>query len=160
MRTTLFCFLMLFSSMGFAQNLLSERIRSIPASKKAVFLDQGIFHKNQGSGKSKLVTTRHSYVKSRGYERFVFDFSTAKVPKAYVYASGQGKKFYIDLFRTELGSAIECLGNSKYLASIDYFPISPTQLSIELVFKTHVSADLFYLESTGSNGRLVLDVKD
>jgi len=160
MKAYLPCFLVLLSSLCFGQNLLKERIRSIPANKKAIFLDQGIFHKNQGAGTSKLLSTRHSYVKSRGYERFVLDFSTTKVPKAYVYASGQTKKFYIDLFNTTLGPSIESLGDSKYLSSIDYFPISPAQLSLELAFKSHVSVDLFYLEGKNGQGRLVLDVKE
>jgi len=160
MRVFLSSIFLLISNFCFGQNLLKERIRSIPATKKAIFLDQGIFHKNQGASSSKLLSTRHSYVKSRGYERFVFDFSSKKVPKAYIYASGHKKKFYIDFFNTTLGQSIESLGKSKYLNNIDYFPMSADQLSLELAFKTEVSVDMFYLEGNNGNGRLVLDVKN
>ena len=159
--TKLATFLFLFSiNFSFGQNLFQERIRSIFPDKKAIFLDRGVFHKNEGPKGAKLLGTRHSYVRSRGYERFVFDFNTTKVPKTYVYASGHKKKFYIDFFDTTLGDSIQSLGNSKYLKSIDYFPLSPGQLSLELDFKRTVSVDLFYLEGKGQKGRLVLDVKE
>ena len=64
------------------------------------------------------------------------------------------------IFYTTLGQSIESLGNSRYLSTIDYFPMSADQLSLELAFKTHVSVDMFYLEGNNGNGRLVLDVKE
>jgi hypothetical protein len=152
--------LLITSTSVLSQNLLKERIRSIPSDKKAIFLDQGIFHKNEGEKNSVLTATRHSYKKSQGFERFVFDFETKTVPKTYIYAAGHNKRFFIDFFDTTLGDSIQSLGNSKFLKVIDYFPISKNQLSLELAFKKPVSVDLFYLEGGNKKARLVLDVKE
>ena len=139
-----------------AQNLVEERIRRISDRKKSVFLNRGIFHNGGPSVPSSLKAVRHSYNQKLGYERLVMDFETAKVPRIYGHIATGEKKLYLDLFDTEIKGAIGSFGSSKYVETINFFPISSDTLSVEIHFKQSVSVDIFYLESPG---RFVIDVK-
>jgi len=139
-----------------AQDLFEERIRRIPSRKKSIFLNRGIFHNGGSKRVSKLNAIRHNYTKNLGYERVVFDFGTKKVPRIYGHISSTEKKIYIDLFNTKIPKNIGSFGNSKYIESMNLFPISDDTLSIEINFKQSIAVDLFYLNSPG---RLVLDIK-
>ncbi len=140
-----------------AQDLLNTRIRAISGRKKAIYFDKGIFHNdgNQRLG-AKLVKLRESYVPQRGYERIVFDFDTPQPPAVYGSVDGKNKKIYLDLFNTQLQPGIKSLGSHRYLKQVNFFPIDRDSLSVELLFKQSVVADIFYLKNPG---RLVIDVK-
>ncbi len=139
-----------------AQNLVEERIRRISDRKKSVFLNRGIFHNGGPSIPSSLKAVRHSYNQKLGYERLVMDFETAKVPRIYGHIATGDKKLYLDLFDTQIKGTIGSFGNSKYVETINFFPISQDTLSVEIHFKQSVSVDIFYLDSPG---RFVIDVK-
>ncbi len=146
-----------FSTLAMAQNLMNERIRKIEGRKKSVFLKKGIFHNGEVKNASKLKLIRQHYASSDGYERVVFDFETDQVPRIYGHIDGEAKKIYIDLFDTKLNSAVQhSFGQSKYIRSIDFFPITKSSLSVEINFKEKISADIFYLDSPG---RFVVDVR-
>lgn len=149
------CFLMI-SVQSFGQNLFDERIRRLPERKLSVFLDRGIFHNGGPKVKSTLKSIRHSYRKKDGFERVVFDFGTNKIPKVYGHISANERKLYIDLFDTSLKKSISSFGKSKFVESINFFPISKESLSVEINFKKSVGVDLFYLSSPG---RFVIDIK-
>lgn len=139
-----------------AQNLVEERIRRLDNRKKSVFLNRGIFHNGGPKIASSLKAVRHSFNPKLGYERLVMDFETAQVPRVYGHIATGEKKLYLDLFDTQIKGAIGSFGNSKYVESINFFPISQDTLSVEIHFKQSVSVDIFYLDSPG---RLVIDVK-
>ena len=139
-----------------AQNLVEERIRRISDRKKSVFLNRGIFHNGGPKVASSLKAVRHSYNPKLGYERLVMDFETAQVPRVYGHIATGEKKLYLDLFDTQIKGAIGSFGNSKYVETINFFPISQDTLSVEIHFKQSVSVDIFYLDSPG---RFVIDVK-
>lgn len=139
-----------------AQNLVEERIRRLDNRKKSVFLNRGIFHNGGPKVASSLKAVRHSFNPKLGYERLVMDFETAQVPRVYGHIATGEKKLYLDLFDTQIKGAIGSFGNSKYVESINFFPISQDTLSVEIHFKQSVSVDIFYLDSPG---RLVIDVK-
>lgn len=140
-----------------AQDLLNTRIRMISGRKKAVYFEQGVFH-NDGNKRevTSLSKIRQSFVKSRGYERIVFDFNQKAPPAIYGSISGKEKKIYLDFFNTEVSKNIVSLGSSKYISDVNFYPIDKNTLSVELVFKTTIVADIFYLSNPG---RLVIDVK-
>jgi len=139
-----------------AQNLVEERIRRLDSRKKSVFLNRGIFHNGGPKVASSLKAVRHSFNPKLGYERLVMDFETAQMPRVYGHIATGEKKLYLDLFDTQIKGAIGSFGNSKYVESINFFPISQDTLSVEIHFKQSVSVDIFYLETPG---RLVIDVK-
>lgn len=139
-----------------AQNLVEERIRRVSDRKKSVFLNRGIFHNGGPKVPSSLKAVRHSYNPKLGYERLVLDFETAQVPRVYGHIATGEKKLYMDLFDTQITGAIGSFGNSKYVETINFFPISHDTLSVEIHFKQSVSVDIFYLDSPG---RFVIDVK-
>lgn len=148
---------LLFSFSSLAQDLLNERIRSVSARKKSIYFDSGIFHNGSAQKmKSVLREIRHSYVSARGYERVVFDFSTDNPPRIYGNISGKDNKLYIDFFNTSLKKQFASFGNSKYVKEINFFPIDPKMLSLEVTFKKKVNSDIFYLANPG---RLVIDLK-
>lgn len=138
-----------------AQDLLKERIWKISSRKRAIFLDKGVFHSPKNTIQQQLVNIRNSYVKARGYERIVFDFSGIKPPQVYGML-GQGSKIYLDLFNTTMPNQVRTPKHVKYLKNIDFYPIDSSDLSLELSFEKGVSFDIFYLEKPG---RLVIDVK-
>jgi hypothetical protein len=139
-----------------AQDLLGERIRRITSRKKSIYLDKGIFHNGGPTVQSNLKTVRHNYNKRLGYERIVFDFKTAKIPKVYGHINSPSKNLYVDLFDTQIDKNVGSFGKTQFVDSINFFPISRDTLSVELKFKEKVSVDIFYLENPG---RLVIDIK-
>ena len=124
-----------------AQDLMGERIRKLTGQKKAVFLDRGIFHTVGPQKKNVLSGIRHSYKKSNGFERVVFDFKTSKIPKLYGHISGKVRRVYFDMFNTDLMQGIDSFGNSKYVEAINFFPTNGKDVSVEVVFKNSVSVD-------------------
>lgn len=140
----------------YAQNLMSEKIRRIPARKRSVYLNSGVFHNGGPKVSSKLKAVRQNYSKSKNYERLVFDFETSKLPRIYGYISKERKKIFIDFFETSMDQSLSSFGNSKYVKTINFFPIQADTLSVEVIFKDNVSLDVFYLESPA---RLVIDLK-
>jgi hypothetical protein len=149
-------FVVAFSSSTFSQDLMKERIRKLSGRKRSIFLDSGIFHNGGNSNPSTLKMIRHSYKKSQGFERVVFDFSTNKLPRVYGHVDAKRKKMYLDIFDTKLSDTVRSMGTSEYVESVNFFPISKDLLSVELSFKGKVSVDLFYLEKPG---RFVVDIK-
>lgn len=139
-----------------AQNLQNERIRSLPNRKMSVFQDRGIFHNGAQVTSTTLKSVRYNYSTERGYERVVLDFSTPNVPKIYGYISPSDKKIYIDLFDTQLVEPLGTQGQSHFVESLNFFPITEESLSVELNLKEAVTVDIFTLESPG---RLVIDIK-
>ena len=148
--------LSIFSFEVFGQDLLGERIRRVTSRKKSIYLDKGIFHNGGPSVSSTLKAVRHNYNKSLGYERIVFDFKAKKIPKVYGHINSGDKNLYVDLFDTQIMKGINSFGKTKFVDSINFFPISRETLSVELRFKEKVSVDIFYLDNPG---RLVIDIK-
>lgn len=148
--------LILLPQLSMAQNLVEERIRRLDGRKKSVFLNRGIFHNGGPKVPSALKAVRHSFNPKLGYERLVMDFETVQVPRVYGHIATGEKRLYMDLFDTQIKGAVGSFGNSKYVESINFFPISEDTLSVEIHFKQSVSVDIFYLESPG---RFVIDVK-
>jgi hypothetical protein len=141
----------------FAENLMDAKIRRISTRKKSVYLSSGVFHNGGPKVKSKLKAVRQSYSNSKGYERLVFDFETDDMPRVYGYISKKRKKLYLDLFETEMTKAFSSFGNSKYVESINLFPIQNDVLSVEIIFKKNIALDVFSLKS---KARLVIDLKE
>ncbi len=139
-----------------AQDLMKERLWKIDSRKKSIYMEAGIFHSGHKKAESKVSGIRHSYSTSKGYERIVVDFETRDVPKIYGFLSAKEQKLYLDFFDTGLAGNVGFPGNSKFVKSVNFFPISEESLSVELKFKTGVTADIFFLENPG---RLVIDLK-
>lgn len=140
-----------------AQDLQNQRIRKLQGSKTAIYLTNGIFHSgNVPKVDSELKAIRHNYSAKSGYERLVFDFKTAQMPKVYGHINSDEKKIYLDLFDTVIGEELNSFGSSKYVESVNIFPLSRDSLSVELVLKDKLGADIFWLENPG---RLVIDLK-
>ncbi|WP_127715197.1 hypothetical protein [Halobacteriovorax sp. HLS] len=157
MRKWIFSTLFIILSFNsYSQNLLGERIRRVSSTKKSVYFDSGIFHNGGPKRSSTLKAMRHSYSSKRGYERIVFDFTSAEIPRVYGNISSGEKKLYVDLFNTALSENINSFGKSKFVDEVKFFPISKESLSIELTFSKVANVDIFYLSSPG---RLVIDIK-
>ena len=147
-----------FLSQGiFSQNLLKERIRRIPSRKRSVYLDSGVIHNGAPKKTSKLKAIRHNYSKKLGYERLVLDFSTNELPRVYGFIASKEKKLYLDLFKTDLPSSLNSFGDSKFVDSVNFFPIQNDTLSVEVLFKKNMTLDVFYLSNPA---RLVIDIKN
>ena len=147
---------LLLSTSVAAQNLLQERIRRISDRKRSIYLDTGIFHNGGPKLNSKLKAVRHSFSPKRGYERVVFDFETNELPRVYGYISREENKLYLDLFETDVPSSLSSFGDSKFVKELLFFPIQKDTLSVEVLFKSKVTIDVFYLSNPG---RLVIDIK-
>lgn len=156
-QTTFLILLCILSAQSFAENLMDTKIRRISTRKKSIYLSSGVFHNGGPKIKSKLKAVRQSYSSSKGYERLVFDFETDDMPRVYAYISKERKKLYLDLFETEMTKAISSFGNSKFVKSINFFPIENDVLSVEVIFKKNVALDVFSLKS---KARLVIDLKE
>ncbi|MAF76866.1 MAG: hypothetical protein CME63_00570 [Halobacteriovoraceae bacterium] len=153
----LFTFVGLFLSDSVsAQNLLQERIRRISSRKRSIYLDTGIFHNGGPKINSKLKAVRHSFSPKRGYERVVFDFTTKELPRVYGYISRDENKLFLDLFETDVPASLTSFGDSKFVKELLFFPIQKDTLSVEVIFKSNVTLDVFYLSNPG---RLVIDIK-
>jgi hypothetical protein len=139
-----------------AQNLLEERIWKVTATKRSIFLDKGVFHSDDFNVKANLTNVRNSFVKSRGYERLVFDFDSNLPPRLYGHISQKGNKLYLDFNNTNITGSIDKLKNVKYVDNVNFFTIDEGTLTAEVNFSTKVSFDVFYLENPG---RIVVDIK-
>lgn len=149
-------FLISFTTLSYAQDLLKERIWKLAPRKKSIFLDKGVFHSDSNPKMQKLIGIRNSYVPARGYERIVIDFSGSNPPRIYGHVSKKDKKVFLDLFNTSMTPDLESINSIKYLKDIKFFDIEADHISAELSFNQSVSFDIFYLENPA---RLVLDVK-
>lgn len=147
---------LLVGSVGFAQNLLNERIWKISGRKRSIFFDQGVFHSDLASTPKTLTAIRNSYKRDKDFERIVFDFNAAQPAKVYGHISKDDKKLRLDFFNTKLEKSISDVSNVKYVKSMDFFNIDNDSLSVEITFNESVSFDIFYLENPG---RLVIDAK-
>ncbi len=156
-KTWIVFLLCLFVSGAFAQDLFKERIRKIDGKKRGIYLDQGVFSFGNASAEATALTKiRHSYRKSEGFERIVFDFTSSQPAKLYSYMGKTAKKLYLDFFQTQISGDVGSFGTSPFVQAIDIFPVDENQVSLELNFKTDVNVEVFYLTDPG---RLVIDVK-
>ncbi len=144
-------------SVGWAQDLLGERIRKIEGHKQNAYFTQGIFHNGDSGSSSAIKALRHA--KHQGqYERLVIDFTTSEIPRIYGHLSEAEQKLYLDFFKTKLAGPIKSFGKSDKVKGFNFFPVSAGQemLSLEINFKQAVKIDVFYLSSPG---RLVIDLE-
>lgn len=149
-------FNLLLISNVFSQNLLEEKIWKISDRKKSMYQERGVFHNGKDGAAGVLTSIRHSYNKSIGAERIVFDFSGPVVPRTYGHLAKSSDKVFVDFFQTTY-QGTDLVTDGFYLRSVETFKISKDIFSIELTFKNKVSMDVFYLENPG---RLVLDIKN
>ena len=156
MKLQVFFLAALLSVGALAQNLLDERIRRLTPNKKSIFLERGIFHNGGPKTATDLRAIRHNFSKNNGFERVVFDFTTDEIPRIYGYISMKEKKLYIDFFKTSVKPDLGSFGDSKFIKSVNFFPIQKDTLSVEVLFKDDVSIDVFYLKKPG---RFVVDIK-
>lgn len=148
--------LLIFSHSVYSQDFFSEKIWKLDSRKKSVYLRNGVFHTGSKKVVSDLNSTRGSFVPSRGFERLVFDFSSAVLPFIYGYISKGDKKLYLDFFNTRLSSNVNLLSKGRYVEKIKLFNINPESLTMEVIFKENVILDIFYLSNPS---RLVVDIK-
>ena len=152
--TFIICISLVLCSQG--QNLLEERIRKLSSDKQGIFLNKGIFHNGMRSLESSINSIRYRYNEKDDYERLVIDFKDNKIPRIYGNISSHNKKIYISLFKTSLPGSFYSSGNSKFVKSIDFFPIDDNILSAEINLKEEIGLEIFYLEEPS---RLVLDMR-
>jgi len=145
------------SAQLFSQDLMKERIRKIPDRKKSVFFSEGIFHNGGPKGKSSLKALRHSFTPKAGFERLVFDLESDSPPRIYGHIMGDRTKISIDFFDTKLLKSVGSFGKSHYVETVNFYPFSEADLTIEIILKKPISVDLFTLEKPA---RLVLDIKE
>jgi hypothetical protein len=100
---------------------------------------------------------RQSFNTKQGFERIVMDFSSNQIPKVYGHISAKDFRLYLDLFDTTLAKDLQTIGSTRYVEKINFFPIESNHLSMEIILKTKVNADIFYLDNPG---RLVIDFKN
>lgn len=155
MKLSLLLFGLLIVTPLLAQNLLEERIWKVPARKKSIFLDTGVFHLNSNLKSSSITGVRNSAVNGRGYERIVIDFNSSAVPKFYGHITAN-KKISIDFFDTAIQTTQPNMKNSKFVKSIDFISVDGKTITMEISLKGKSSFDIFYLENPG---RLVIDVR-
>jgi hypothetical protein len=139
-----------------AQDLLSERIRKLSGKKMMSYQSDGIFHNGQVGLSSTLQAVRHGVDSKNGYERVVFDFTTNEIPRVYGHVSAKNKKLYLDFFNSSLMENLKTIGDSENVEHIYFYPIDSESLSVEVILKSAVKADIFYLSNPG---RLVIDLK-
>ena len=147
--------LLLVNLSSHAQNLMKERIWKIDSRKKSVYLERGIFHSGAQNRSSQLVSIRRSYNRAEGHERVVFDFTTKEIPRLYGHLSSSENKLYMDFFSTTIVPTLKFPDGGRYVKNANFLP-DPETLSVEIKFKSSVSAEIFYLASPG---RLVIDLK-
>ncbi len=146
-----------FSCFASSNNLLESKIIKLTATKTSTYATEGIFSNGKGEmASAELKAIRHAFTEAEGYERLVFDFASDELPQIYGNISGKNKKIYLDLSNTILSSKIDSFGNSKFVESVDLFPITPELLSLEINLRDQLSVDVFYLKSPG---RLVIDIR-
>lgn len=152
----LFMLILGISTQVFGQDLLKERIRKLNGSKTSVYVDKGVFHNGANKIESSIQSIRQNYSDKQGYERIVIDFSSSKVPKIYGHISSEMKKISIDFFDTKIVQNIKTIKNTKFLEKVNFFPIESNHISVDLILRDKVVADVFVLENPG---RLVIDLK-
>jgi hypothetical protein len=157
MKFFLFISLFLFTSLAQSQDLLKERIRKLTNKKTSIYIESGIFHNGGVKGQGLLKGIRQSYNPKQGFERIVIDFGQSEIPKIYGNINSLEKKLYIDFFDTTLDKELKAITSTKYVAKVNFFPIEASHLSMELILKSKVNADIFFLENPG---RLVIDLKN
>lgn len=141
---------------AFSQSIFEERIRKIPAHKRSVYFEDGIFHNGAVGTPGVLNSVRQNFAKRLGYERIVFDFSKEGIPKIYLNMNKKESKIYIDLFKTKMSENLGSFGNSELVKGINVFPFKEDALSMEIELKKKASIDVFTLSNPH---RLVIDVK-
>jgi len=146
----------LIACQSWSQDLLTERIRKVNTVKKNVYFDGGIFHNGNKKIDATLKSLRHSFKEQEGYERLVVDFGTTEAPRVYANLNNLEKKLFIDFFSTKVQTGVGSFGTSKYVKSVNFFPISEQSLSTEIEFKDNVSIEIFELKNPG---RIVIDLK-
>jgi hypothetical protein len=139
-----------------AQDLMKEQIRPLQTNKKSIYIQDGTFYTKPINKNAMLKKIRNSYVRSRGYERIVFDFDGTLPPQTYGHISGSENKIYIDLFNTQLASTVKQLKHIKFIKNIDFYTMDKEHTSVELKFVKNASYDIFYLKNPA---RLVIDVR-
>lgn len=148
-----------FITFSAGQNLQREKIREIQSGPRSLFFKKGVFHTTdiQNKTPSKIKSVRHAFNKETGIERVVFDFvAKGLISKVYGYISSDQKKIYIDFFNTSLVEQINMTGKSRYVESINFYPISKESLSVEIKLKQKVAVKIFHLSGPA---RFVLDLK-
>ncbi|MCT4642583.1 MAG: hypothetical protein N4A33_09845 [Bacteriovoracaceae bacterium] len=149
-------FFLLLTMSIFGQSLSKQRIWKIVGEKRSVYFDKGIFHSPIDTSTQKLLGVRNSYVKSRGFERVVFDFSSDVPPRLYGHISPDKKRVYLDFLNTNMDNEVKNIKKVKYVKGIDFFDIDKNTISVELNVSSKTSFDIFYLESPA---RIVVDIK-
>ena len=143
-----------------AQNLMKEKIRVITSGKRSLYFQRGVFNHNGPNPSAKLGKVRQSFPnrddQGGSYERIVFDFDGAGIPRIYSHLSPTQNKLYMDFFNTTIKPTLRFPKKAKYVKNANFIP-DAEMLSLELKFKTSVSAEIFYLDSPG---RLVVDIKE
>lgn len=139
-----------------AQDLMKETIRKMADHKRSLYLNGGVVHGGVRRAPSRLAAMRHSPPSdSRPYERVVFEFDTVEAPAFYGHLDSGAGRVSLDFFEASMDGPPEpCSGD--LVEGVDFFPISPESLSVEINLKGPFSADVFYLASPG---RVVVDVK-
>jgi hypothetical protein len=143
--------------MAFSQDLLKERIRKLSNKKTSIYIESGIFHNGGAKGEGLIKGVRQFYNPKQGFERIVIDLAGAEIPKVYGNINSIEKKLYIDFFDTKLDKELKTVSSTRYIEKINFFPIEPAMLSLEMKLKAKVSADIFFLDNPG---RLVIDLKN
>lgn len=151
----IFCLTLSLNS--FAQDLLKERIRKLTDKKTSIYIESGIFHNGGVKTEGLVKGIRQFFTPKQGFERIVIDFGASEIPKVYGNINSAERKLYIDFFDTKLDKELKTVAETKYVEKVNFYPIDQGQLSMEIKFKTKVSADIFFLENPG---RLVIDLKN
>ncbi len=141
----------------FAQDLTKERIRKLSSNKTSVYIEKGIFHNGGVKQEAILKSIRRSYNSKQGFERIVIDFNVNQIPKIYGHVSSLDKRLYIDFFDTTLAKDLQTITGTKFVEKVNFFPIENNYISMEMILKNKVTADVFYLENPG---RVVIDIKN
>lgn len=141
----------------FGTNIFGERIFNLVNAKRSLYLSKGIFHLNKQGSAATLKGIRNSNLKSRSFERIVFDFSTTSLPSLYGSISQDKNKIYIDLYDAKIDRSLMSKQPSyKKVSHINFMDIEKNRLIAEINLKTSSEIEIFYLENPA---RLVVDIK-
>ncbi len=141
---------------SYSQSILKNRIREIGAEKKSVYLQSGTFHGGKLVNSAALKGIRHAYKSDTQVERIVIDLEGVNLPRTYGYLNSSEKKLYLDLFNTQIDPKFAGFGGSKFVQNVDIIKAGTSNISLEIAFKSQLTADIFYLENPA---RLVVDLK-
>ncbi len=145
-------------NLSYATDLSKDHVRKLLPTKKSIYLQKGIFHTSFVSSQDNFTIKemRHFFSKKEGHERVVFQFDSQQIPKIYGSISALEKKIYVDFFKTKTDNALNSIGKSKYVQSINFYPINKDSLSVEINLKESVGSEAFYLTAPG---RFVIDLR-